>query len=187
MEIWKTVEPGPRLCASRSNMVWKYVASFKQHHPSRSGRANFQAPMIFRETQQAMVKREANSNKKPVGLSILINFLLSWTLLPLVIPPFRIYSIGELIEALLWQGMGAVGWPLALIGGVANLLLHGKLTGLSSFLLIVIYPVTLLLLFFVLRSKHPRPWALILLHMLITFSFAAVWYPVLNGYEFKRD
>ena len=134
-----------------------------------------------------MVKREANSKKRPVALSILINCLLSWTLLPLVIPPFRIYSIRELIETLLWQGMGAMGWPLALIGGVANLLLQGKLTGLSSLLLVVIYPIMLLLLILVLSSKRPKPWTLILLHMLITFSFAAVWYQVLNGYEFKTD
>ena len=143
--------------------------------------------MIVRVTQQAMVEREANSKKRPVGLSILINFLLSWTLLPLVIPPFRVYSLRELIEALLWQGMGAVGWPLALVGGASNLLLQGNLNGLPSLLLMVIYPIMILLVFFVLRSKRPKPWTLILLHMLITFSFAAVWYPVLNGYEFMRD
>lgn len=160
---------------------------FHTASPVRSGRANLPASMIFRGTQQAMVKRKANSNKRPVGLSILINFLLSWTLLPLVIPPVRIYSFRELMEVLLWQGMGAVGWPLALIGGVSNLLLQGKLSGLSSLLLIVIYPIILLLLFHCLRSKPPKPWAFILLQMLITFSFAAVWYPVLNGYEFKRD
>jgi hypothetical protein len=134
-----------------------------------------------------MVEREANSKKRSVGLSILINFLLSWTLLPLVIPTFRIYSLRELIEVLLWQGMGAVAWPLALIGGVANLLLQGKFSGLSSLLLILIYPIMLLLLFLVLRSKRPKPWTLILLNVLITVSFAAVWYQVLNGYEFMRE
>jgi hypothetical protein len=134
-----------------------------------------------------MVERESNSKKRSAGLLILINFLLSWTLLPLVIPPFRIYSFRELIETLLWQGMGLVGWPLALVGGVANLLLQDKLTGLPSLLLVGIYPIMLLLLFLVLRSHLPKPWALILLHMLITFSFAAVWYQVLNGYEFMRD
>ncbi|MFC1836534.1 hypothetical protein ACFL2Q_17720, partial [Thermodesulfobacteriota bacterium] len=65
--------------------------------------------------------------------------------------------------------------------------LQGKLTGLSSLLLVVIYPIMLLLLILVLSSKRPKPWTLILLHMLITFSFAAVWYQVLNGYEFMRD
>ena len=134
-----------------------------------------------------MVKREGNYNKRSLGLSILINFLLSWTLLPFVVPPFRIYSLRELTEVLLWQGMGFVGWPLALIGGVANLLLQGKLNGLSSLLLVTIYPIILLLLFLVLKSKRPKPWTLILWHMLIAFSFAAVWYQVLNGYEFKTD
>ena len=40
---------------------------------------------------------------------IAVNGLLSWTLLPLVLPPFRLYSERELLEVLLWQGMGLVG------------------------------------------------------------------------------
>jgi hypothetical protein len=42
----------------------------------------------------------------------------------LVLPPFRLYSVRELLEVLLWQGMGLVGWPVGLVGGLANLLLH---------------------------------------------------------------
>ena len=134
-----------------------------------------------------MVEPERNSKRRTAELWIVINFLLSWTLLPLGIPPFRIYSHRELIEVLLWQGMGALGWPLALIGGLANLLLQGKMSGLASLILILIYPVILLLLVLALRSNRPKPWTLVMLHMLITLSFAAVWYPVLNGYEFMMD
>jgi hypothetical protein len=37
---------------------------------------------------------------------------MSWTVLPLVLPPFRLYSGRELLEVLFWQGMGLVGWPV---------------------------------------------------------------------------
>lgn len=134
-----------------------------------------------------MIKSETNSKRRTAGISFVINFLLSWIILPLVIPPYRIYSLRELFEVLVWQGIGAVGWPLALVGGFANLLLQGKLTGLASLLFIVIYPIMLLLLILVLSSKRPKRWTLIILHMLITFSFAAVWYPVLNGYDFMGE
>ena len=43
---------------------------------------------------------------------IAVNGLLSWTVLPLVLPPFRLYYGRELVEVLLWQGMGLVGWPV---------------------------------------------------------------------------
>lgn len=131
-----------------------------------------------------MFKHETISRRRTAGISIVINFLFSWTLLPLLIPPFRIYSLRELGEVLLWQGMGAVGWPLALVGGFANLMLQGKFTGVVSILLIVVYPIMLLLLILVMTSKCPKRWMHIMLHMLITFSFAAVWRQVLNGYDF---
>jgi hypothetical protein len=152
-----------------------------------SCRADFLAALIVRGMQKAMVKRETNLKRRTAGIFIVINFLLSWTLLPLVIPPFRIYSLRELIEVILWQGMGAVGWPLALVGGFANLLLQGKLTDLVSLLFLVIYPIMLLLLILVLSSRRRKRWTLIMLHMLITFSFAAVWHPVLNGYDFMKE
>jgi hypothetical protein len=125
-------------------------------------------------------------NKTAAGISILINFLLSWTLLPLVLPPFRSYSMRELSEVLLWQGMGMVGWPLGLVGGLANLFLHRGGTDLVSLLLLSMYPVMILLLMFSLFSKRPRWWVLALLHIVLTASFAAVWYKVLNGYDFMK-
>ncbi len=99
-------------------------------------------------------------------------------------PPFRRYSLRELGEVLLWQGMGAVGWPLALLGGVVNLLFQGRVAGLAPLLFVAIYPLMLLLLVVALASKRFGRWALIALHLLIAFSFAAVWYRVLNGYDF---
>ena len=66
---------------------------------------------------------------------IAVNGLLSWTVWPLVLPPFRLYSGRELLEILLWQVMGLVGWPLGLVGGLANLLLHRAGTDLVSLLL----------------------------------------------------
>lgn len=121
-----------------------------------------------------------------IGVSLVVNLLLSWTILPMVIPPFRFYSLRDLIEVLLWQGMGTVGWPLALLGGFVSLILQGKVSDLGALVLLLNYPTMLFLLVFVLSSKRPRLWALILLHMLIAFSFAVVWHGVLNGYDFMR-
>ena len=47
--------------------------------------------------------------RRAAGLAIAANLLLSGTVLPLAMPPFRVYSAGELLEVLLWQGMGMVG------------------------------------------------------------------------------
>ena len=115
------------------------------------------------------------------GVSIVVTALLSWTLLPFVIPPFRMYSPLELIEVLFWQGVGLIGWPLALLGGFLSLLLQPQSTDLGTLLFILIYPAIWILLILVLRAKR---WALIGLCLLLILSFAAVWYQVLNGYDF---
>jgi hypothetical protein len=126
------------------------------------------------------------SKAKTIGVSIVINLLLSWTILPLVIPPFGLYSLRDLIEVLLWQGIGMVGWPIALLGGFFSLLLQPKSTDLGSVLLLLNYPTMLFLLLFILISKRLKWWALILLHTLLTFSYAVIWHQVLNGYDFMR-
>jgi hypothetical protein len=133
-----------------------------------------------------MAKSETTSQRTAAGISLAINFLVSWTLLPFVLPPFRVYSLRELFEVLLWQAMGAVGWPLGLVGGVANLLLHRTWTNLVGLLLLSMYPVMILCLILSLFPKRPRWWALALLHILLTGSFVAVWYKVLNGYDFMK-
>ncbi len=68
-----------------------------------------------------MIKVTLHSKKKSTIAGLIVNFLLSWTILPLAVPPFRSYSFREL---------------------------------------------------------------LILVHMLIGFSFAVIWCQVLNGYDF---
>jgi hypothetical protein len=134
-----------------------------------------------------MIRAALHSRTKSVTAGLIINFLLSWTVLPFAIPPFRVYSFRELIEVLLWQGMGAVGWPFAILGGFAGLILQGTMSGLANLLLVLIYPTMLLSLIFVLFSKRSKHWVLIMLHMLITFAFAAIWYQVLNGYDFMPE
>ena len=133
-----------------------------------------------------MIKPVIAWSRRTAGLSILANLLFSWTILPLMIPPGGVYSFQELIEVILWQGLGAAGWPLALLGGSVNLLMQGKISDLLPLLLVLIYPISLLLLILVLLSKRPKRWALALLHLLITFSFAAVWHQIRNGYDFMR-
>ena len=131
-----------------------------------------------------MNKSAINSKTKLIVAILIVNFLLSWTILPLAVPPFRFYSFRELMEVLLWQGIGAVGWPLAILGGFASLIMQGNLSDLIALLIVLSYPTMFLLLIFVLFSKRSKRWVLILLHMLLAFSFAAIWYQVRNGYDF---
>jgi hypothetical protein len=131
-----------------------------------------------------MIKSETDSKTKLIIASLVVNFLLSWTILPLTIPPFRIYSFRESMEILLWQGIAVIGWPLAILGGFASLIQQENVSNLASLLIVLIYPTMLLLLIFVLFSKRSKRWVLILLHILLTFSFAAIWYQVINGYDF---
>jgi len=119
-----------------------------------------------------------------ISLSLAVTILLSWTLLPFVIPPFGGYSLSELLEVLLWQGIGAVGWPLALFGVVISIPFGAKLTSAYSLLLILMYPAIQLLLIRSMISRTLRRVDLILMHFFVTFSFAVVWYYVLNGYDF---
>ena len=72
----------------------------------------------------------------------------------------------------------------AILGGFASLILQDKMSELVALLLVLMYPTMLLLLIFVLFSKCSKQWVFIVLHMLITFSFAVVWYQVLNSYDF---
>jgi hypothetical protein len=116
-----------------------------------------------------------------IAVSIIVTALLSWTLLPFVIPPFRMYSPLELIEVLFWQGVWLIGWPLALFGGFLSLLLQPQSTDLGTLLFTLIYPAIWILFIHALRAKR---WAPIGLCLLLILSFAAVWYQVLNGYDF---
>lgn len=115
---------------------------------------------------------------------LLANLLISWTILPLAVPPFGFYSLNNLMEVLLWQGIATIGWPFAILGGLANLIQLGNVASLASLLNVLIYPTMLLLLLSFLFSKRNKRWMLILLHILLTFSFVAIWYQVLNGYDF---
>ncbi|HSM25766.1 MAG TPA: hypothetical protein VK856_12955 [Anaerolineaceae bacterium] len=131
-----------------------------------------------------MIKPAINSKIKFLGASLLVNFLISWIILPIAVPPFGFYSFNNLMEVLLWQGIATIGWPFALLGGFASIFLQGNLSSLADLLIVLIYPGMLLLLIFVLFSKRNKQWMLILLHVLLTFSFVAIWYQVLNGYDF---
>jgi hypothetical protein len=119
-----------------------------------------------------------------VVLSLALNGLISWTLLPLAMPPFGIYTCSELGDTLLWQGMGLVGWPLALLGMILSLPFGAHLPDVSTLLFVLAYPVMLALALRVLTARPFRLWPLLLLHLVLALSFAAVWWRVLNGYDF---
>ena len=118
-----------------------------------------------------------------ISLSLVINIILSWTLLPFVIPPFEGYSLSRFLEVLLWQTISTVGWPFAVLGIVLSLPFGGQLSS-ASVLFILMYPIIQILLIRSMISKKPRRIELIILHFFVTFSFAVVWYYVLNGYDF---
>jgi hypothetical protein len=119
-----------------------------------------------------------------LSLSLVANILLSCTLLPFVLPPFEGYSLSKLLEVLLWQGIGTIGWPFALLGLVLSLPFSVKIPGVIPLLFMLIYPAMQFLLIRSVISKPPHRLELILLHLLIIISFVVVWYYVLNGYDF---
>jgi len=119
-----------------------------------------------------------------IFLPLAVTALLSWTILPFLIPSFGAYSFSQLLEVLLWQGLGAVGWPLALLGLTLSLPFNLRLTGDYSFLFILLYPAIEFLLLRSVFSRTRRRLELIILHLLVIFSFVVTWYHVLNGYDF---
>jgi hypothetical protein len=131
-----------------------------------------------------MIWPTINSKLKFLVPSLLVNFLISWTILPLAVTPFGFYSLNNLMEVLLWQGIATIGWPFAILGGFANLFQLGNVSSLASLLIVLIYPTMLLVLIFFLFSKRNKKRILILLHILLTLSYVAIWYQVLNGYDF---
>jgi hypothetical protein len=116
--------------------------------------------------------------------SLVINVLLSWLILPFVIPPFQGFSSADLLEVLLWQVIAALGWPFAILGGLLSQIFTRGYDNLLHLLFMLVYPVMLLLFGRALFSKSLRHWELPLLHLLLVFSFAVIWYYVLNGYDF---
>ena len=113
-----------------------------------------------------------------------MNILISWTILPFAVPPFKGYSLVELLEVLLWQAIGTVGWPFGTLGALLSLPFGRGPANFAPLLLMLMYPAMLFLLVRVVAAKVLRRWELPLLHLLLTFSFAAIWYHVLNGYDF---
>ena len=121
---------------------------------------------------------------RTVWISLVANLIFSSTILPLIIPPFGFYTPRDLLEVLLWQGMGLIGWPIGLLGGVVNLMLGGTTPEFGTFLLFFTSPMLLILLIISLRAKRSGWVALISLHILLSLTFVIIWYQVLYGYDF---
>jgi hypothetical protein len=119
-----------------------------------------------------------------LSLSLAVNILLCCTLVPFVIPPFGGYSFSTLLEVLLWQGIGMVGWPFAILGMALSIPFGAKLTSVAPFLFILLYPAIQFLLIRSVISKVLHRLDFILLHIFVFFSFVIVWYYALNGYDF---
>jgi hypothetical protein len=114
-------------------------------------------------------------------LSLPVNILLCCTLLPFAIPPFGGYSISKAADVLLWQSIGAVGWPIALLGLIMGFALGARPAGVVPLLLLLIYPAIQFLLVRSALAKPPRRVDFIVLHIFVVLSFVVVWHCVLNG------
>jgi hypothetical protein len=119
-----------------------------------------------------------------IGRWLTLNILISWVILPFALPPFQGYTLTQLGEVVLWQVMGTIGWPFVLVGALLSILFSGEAADLGPLLLVLMYPAMLFFLIRVIASKVRRRWELPLLHLLLALSFTAIWYHVLNGYDF---
>jgi hypothetical protein len=120
-----------------------------------------------------------------IGIPLAINVILSWMVLPIAIPSFAGYSLRELVDVALWQGIGTVGWPLAILGWLLSSPFGQEAHRLGgSLLLTLMYPGMLILLLRALTARVLRRCELALLHMLVAFSFALVWQQILTGLDF---
>jgi hypothetical protein len=131
-----------------------------------------------------VVPRMQRNSLTHLSLSLAVNILLCCTLVPLVMPPFGGTSFSKLLEVLLWQAIGMVGWPFALLGLALSIPFGAKLTSVTSLLFILPYPAIQFLLIRCVFVKTPGRFDFIFLHILITLSFVVMWYFVLNGYDF---
>jgi hypothetical protein len=121
---------------------------------------------------------------RAAGLSLFANILFSLTILPLALSPSQGYTLADLGGVLLWQGSAAIGWPLALAGVLLSLPFGARPAGAGPLLLLLLYPASFFLLLRTAILRRARPWEVVLLNLLVTVSFAAVWYRVLDGYDF---
>jgi len=119
-----------------------------------------------------------------ITIPLAINILISWTILPFAMNAAVVYSIGDLFEVILWQGIGLVGWPLAIVSGLLSLLISQDISQVGAMVMIMIYPAILALLVRALFVKVVRLWDLAIPHLLIALSFVVIWAMVLNGYDF---
>ena len=118
------------------------------------------------------------------SLSIFVNLVFCTTLLPRVIVPGYEFNWVDLGEVFLWQGISQIGWPFALLGGIAGLVLRQELAELPIVLSSLVYPGMLFCLILLFINKQAQWLVLILFQLFLTLSFYLIWDPVLNGYNF---
>jgi len=119
-----------------------------------------------------------------LGLSLAVNILFCCTLLPFIIPPFEGHPLSKLLEVLLWQSIGMVGWPFALLGLIISIPSGARLGSVAPLLLMLMYPAIQFLLIRSAFAKTRRRVDFIILHIFVILSFGVMWYSILNGYDF---
>ena len=115
---------------------------------------------------------------------LLVNFILSWLVLPFLIDPFYFRSISDYVSNLGMsigiQVAALVNWPLAL---VMSLIFGGAIRWVDLAWLLIYPALTFLLIRVAVLKSHSR-FDTVLLHSLIALSFGKVWHSLIYGFDF---
>jgi len=125
-----------------------------------------------------------NPSLQLIWISLAINLLFCCTILPLTLQSGSFFSVSQLLETLLWQGLGLIAWPITLIMAFVSPLFSGNLPQLSDLLILFLYPLIEISLVMVLVLKNKKWIPLISAHIMVLISFTITWMAVFTGYNF---
>lgn len=121
---------------------------------------------------------------KMIWISLLINVLICWFLLPYVLQPSPIITTIKLLEIIFWHGLGLISWPVVLIMALVNLLFSSTLPQLRDLFIVILFPIIEINLLLLFISKKNKWIPLILVHIFLLTSYIFLWLGVMKGYNF---
>lgn len=121
---------------------------------------------------------------KLIWISLVINFLASIIILPLILQPGSTFNISQLLETIFWQAMGLITWPITLVMALISPILSGSLPRLGDIFSLILYPLIEISLILIIVGKKNKWIPFLVSHILILISFIMAWTAVLEGYNF---